>query len=438
METITKQLSAQAGCYTPAFFDMFIDTDKPATALNLQSFNDHERSVFFHEYVHFMQDFMTVCGLSNIYCLNERFRLIACDYATQNPFYVPVHIKDNKGNVLLNITLNNLSWGGMGNLPTFQINGTSTTPINYYELMFAGISPFQYVELDTDQGKLGFGKREIMESMAYILQRLCTKIDYKSPEYPYCAAEKLAQHLCHTGFEKDPYNIVALCDVALMSSNPGFMFVYYLQRIDSGDLHVGKAEDIYDDYYKQKGVCNKKVMLPMEHFEMVSQMAKKALKSYIDIPQINTHLHPWIDLVFDTGLQIRQSEKYFFLTLARMGDIMSNTLFLGILDKVGTPLMHNRNNEYGRQKSNPDYGDIFQYITALLAVENIFNGIFTCPLINFCNQSTGQTKISVNESCLHAPWKRRNDVNLCPVAMIIKHRKLAVNEPTLKPMNQNL
>lgn len=433
MKTKVKQLSATAGYYMPAFFDMFIDTDKPVESFNLMSFDENERSVFFHEYIHFLQDFMTVCGCNNIYCINERFRLIALDYATQKPFYVPVEIKDNKGNVYLNNLLNILAWGGNESFDSFVINRISINPYIDDEMQSANLNPFQCVELDTDKGLLDFGKREIMESMAYMLQKKCTIMTYLSPEYPYDSAEKLAKHICHTGFETKSENIIALCDIALMSSNPGYTFVNYLQRIESGDLKVNRAEDVYDDFYSQKGICDGKVMLPLNHFELLSDVAKAALKSYIDIAEIKVQLDAWVDLVMDTGLKARLSDPYYFLNLARAGYLMTNAYFIKMLTAVGSPLMHNKKHQYGRQKSNPDYGDVFQYLTAVSAIDNIFDGAFTCSLIHFCKQSKGKTNINVNRHCICSPWKRCKDAQLCPVAVIIKHRKLAVNKPQIKP-----
>ena len=306
------------------------------------------------------------------------------------------------------------------------------------ELKKAGISNFEYVTLETDCGQLGFGKREIMESMAYILQHLCTKMDYESPEYPYHAAEELAKFICHTGFEDNIFNIVALCDVALMTSNPGIAFITYLQRIASHDLNVIKAEDVYNDYYSRTGICNGVEMSPIEHYKMLSDWARRALKSYIDIPQISDQLNPWIDLVFDAGLQARLDDKYYFLNLGRYGYVMQNAYFIKMLNKVGSPLMQNNKNEFGRCVSNPDYGDVFQYLTAIWAIENIFNGEFECPLLNFCHQSKDQTQIVTNEKCINAPWKRCLDKDLCPVATIIKHRKLAHNEPVLIKTNNQI
>lgn len=432
METNTRKLNECGGWYMPAFFDMFVNTDKPITSLNLFSLDDNERSIFFHEYIHFMQDFMTTCGLNNIYCINEKFRLIANDYASQNPFLVPVILKDNKCNVRLNGTLNGLAWGGQNDFTILNILSIRTIPYTDEDMQTANLTPFRIVILNTNNGELGFGKREIMESMAYILQRLCTRISYFSPEYPYCSAEKVSQHLCHTGFENNLLNLVALCDVSLMSSNPGYTFIEYLNRIESGELTISVAEDVYTDFYSRNGVSNGVVMNPLDHFVSLSAYAKSALKSYIDIETINKTLYAWIDMVFDTGLNIRRNDKCFFLTLARAGYIMQNPYFLNLLATVGTPLMRNNKGAYGRCPSNPDYGDIFQYLMAVRPVYNIFYGNFKCALSDFCLQSAGHSKIKTNQYCAIAPWERRNDTDLCPVAMIIKHRKLAINEPTLR------
>lgn len=418
------------GTYQPAFFQMEVD----AGTSDHDKWSKHEWSVFFHEYVHFLQDCMTISGLNNIYCINEYIREIATNYAKKTPFYVPVQLIDNNNNVKLNRLLNNLT-AGDNRKPFSPLTVCGVDVENYTDsvLMSAGVSFIQEVVLQTNQGECRFGCREIMESMAYILQRLCTNIDYKSPEYPYCAAEKVARYYSSNGFADNMLNVLALCDIALMTSNPGAVFVDYLYQIQQGQLTVSKPEDLYDDFYAKTCCFNGTEQTVIECFKGFSERAKNALKSYVDIEYINNTLYKWIDYTFDKALKIRENDRYFFLELARGGNsLKDNKKFIEIFNSIGSPLVKNINNKYFRFPSNPDYGDTFQYLCAISTIMDIFSGEFKCSMKDFCEQSSGKTEITVNQYCNNAPWKRCGDKQLCPVALILKHRKLASNEPVLQ------
>ena len=417
------------GVYQPAFFQMEVD----AGTSDYNKWSNHEWSVFFHEYVHFLQDCMTVSGLNNIYCINEYFREIATNYAQKTPFYVPVQLIDNTNNVSLNRCINDTIFGGQGNHDILDVLNIVKDEFSNEDIKSSGINFLEIIILQTNNGECRFGLREIMESMAYILQRLCTKIDYKSPEYPYCTAEKVSKHICHNGFADDLLNIVALCDIALMTSNPGAVFVDYLYQIQQGRLTVSKPEDLYDDFYAKKCCFNGTEQTVIECFKGFSERAKNALKSYVDIEYINNTLYKWIDHTFDKALDIRENDRYFFLELARGGNsLKDNKKFIEIFNSIGSPLVKNINNKYFRFPSNPDYGDTFQYLCAISTIMDIFSGEFKCSMKDFCEQSSGKTEITVNQYCNNAPWKRCGDKQLCPVALILKHRKLASNEPVLQ------
>ena len=59
---IYKQPSGNAGEYYPAFFEMRLKVD---SMIDLNTCSDSDFALFFHEYVHFLQDLMTTYGLTN-------------------------------------------------------------------------------------------------------------------------------------------------------------------------------------------------------------------------------------------------------------------------------------------------------------------------------------------------------------------------------------
>lgn len=433
MKRNTKKFNKTLGCYYPSFFSIEADISASMSNLRIEDLCHYEQSVLFHEYVHFMQDFMTTSGLNNIYCINESFREIATNYATQDPFLVPVVWSSNQNNVRLNNTLNQVVSGGDDDYIYLNIIDISTHSYNDEDLNAINHPAINQICLHTNNGTLLFGEREISESMAFILEQLCTRDYAPSPEYPYRAAEKVVKFVCHNGFEDNLLNILALCDISLMTLNPGDFFYNCINQIAKGTLHISRPEDLYDYFYNLMGAVNdNNVVTTFQFFVDRANLAKVALKSYINQPQINATLYPWIDMVFDKGIDIRQHDRYFFIKLARNGYIIQNQIFAKLFNAVGSPLIQNNQGEFGRFPSNPDYGDVFQYITAVRAVYEMFYGIFTCSLIDFCMQSIGQTNIQINSYCIGAPWRRCTDQNLCPVAMLLRHRNLARNIPTLR------
>lgn len=434
MKRRTKKFNQTLGCYSPSFFMMEADINSSMSNLDITAISNYEQSVFFHEYIHFMQDFMTTSGLNNIYCINESFKEIATNFAIQNPFLVPVIWDGNHNNIRLINAINHIVSGGDDDYDCLNIISISKIAHNDNDLIAANHPPINRIYLQTNNGSLLFGEREISESMAFLLEKLCTRDYAPSPEYPYCAAEKVAKFICHNGFEQDLINILALCDISLMTLNPGEYFYDCITQISNGTLSLSKIEDLYDDFYNRMGKDNNnQIITTLQYFEERSNHAKKELKSYIDIPQINATLYPWIDLVFGTGVSIRKHDRYFFINLARHGYFIQNPIFAKFLNTVGSPIIKNGRGEFGRFPSNPDYGDVFQYLAAVEPVYEIFYGNFICTMIDFCEQSKENSKIKVNQYCIGSPWRRCNDADLCPVAMIMKHRKLAINEPTLRP-----
>lgn len=64
-----KELNQTLGFYTPAFFKIYIETVNPIYPKQLLG---KEQATFIHEYSHFIQDFTTLYGLSNIMIISGK------------------------------------------------------------------------------------------------------------------------------------------------------------------------------------------------------------------------------------------------------------------------------------------------------------------------------------------------------------------------------
>lgn len=86
---IYKQPSGNAGEYYPAFFEMRLKVD---SMIDLNICSDSDFSLFFHEYVHFLQDLMTTYGLTNCYYVGEYIQSTVNDiyqHETEGKIEVP-------------------------------------------------------------------------------------------------------------------------------------------------------------------------------------------------------------------------------------------------------------------------------------------------------------------------------------------------------------
>lgn len=430
-----QSLNTSDGMYRPAFFRIYLDVDTSLTATIPSDWDKETQSVFFHEYIHFLQDISTFAGLNNIYCISEYVKLVATKYANQNPFELPVVLEDNTCLVRLNNTINDQTAGDSWPYAQLSLYGTFTEEYTDDDLKNAGINSLSNILLLNTERDYKFGRREIMESMAYILQKECSDWSVPPLDYPYSAAEKVTRLLLSDEFADDCYNIIALCDISLMTSNPCYSFTCFLDMIKTGKWKVQKAEDIYDNFYKSQSKGCFGIGSPISHYRKFVEVVRKSLKDYIDQEQISAHLNQWIDLVIDEGLNIRLNEKYFFIELARSKEILGYEKFVSLFKHIGSPLIENKNHEFCRFPSSPDYGDNVQYLMAIETLLYIFKyGKTQCKLKDFCRNSLkNNSNLIINEQCDTSPWNKFGESpECCPVSFLFHHRKLAINPPTLR------
>lgn len=415
-----RKLNAALGYYWVSFFHIHLCVNESIVNKRFNEWSPFVQSVFFHEYIHFLQDISTICGLQKIYCLNEYCKYVAEISRKEGSVKVPVVI-DNKYNVALNWEIF-LSQVGSNILPDkadeFSLCGYERKKYEVKTPHKEKLDNIQQIFLLTNHGEVQFGSCAIKESMAYLLQRKCTEMKYLSPEFPYCAAEKLAQFVCPEVFSNSEENLIALCDASLSTYEPGKAFVYILEQIKEGNFIVNKPEDIIE-YVYQLGDKNQNADAA---FEQSFKLAEESLKSYIDIEQINVTLYPTIDRMLNMAKKIRKQHLSVFLDLAKCGKILENKLFRTILKSIGSPMISTENGELSHIPSNASNNDELIYFMAIQQILTIFfDGSKTCRLKPFCEKSY----MNVDERCNEAPWTRCQDKNLCPVALILRHRKLS-------------
>ena len=418
------------GSYTPSFFEMYVNT--PSDDLTITNLSPKDRTTFFHEYIHFMQDFSTMIGLNNLYIHSEYIHsVVNRAYNTGGRFSVPVPIDDNLDMVQLNKHISNLVNGDATSITPFQIKSLRIEQSQIF-ITNPYLPKIESCFIETFNGDYCvFGAIAIMESMAYLMEQLCAPNDYeKSPEFPYDSAEKVAQFLAPE-IAGDKMIILALCDVSLQVSNPGVFFIQALHNIHKKNWAINKPEDIYDFLYNElhmKNVQTKQVQPFIDCFEEKVNHVMDLIKTYLKDLQSVQAFYTWIDNLRNFAIDWRKNRPYYLLQMASCNDLLKNSQWGELIHKVGSPLICNEKGNYFKIPSSTSNGDMdVEYFRAIREIEKLFEfGQKQCTMMSWCHHSPGSTP---NDLCEYAPWEKCKEERLCPYAFLWKHWKLASYEP---------
>jgi hypothetical protein len=275
-----------------------------------------------------------------------------------------------------------------------------------------------------EENSVSFGALSIMENMAYLMEQMICKEYETSPDYPYSFAEKIVEFL-YPEFGRNKLNVLALCDSSLLYSNPGKVFVQYLQEMKFDGWLPTKPEDVYDQILPSKITLNGgSVEIPIEdNFKQLSEIVRNQVKGYFNDPEFD-NIRTWIDQLVYKGQKARFKDKYFILDIAR-GDL---EVFKDFVKKFGTPLISNSEGECTLvYPENPDGVEI-GYFYAIGQIISFFeSGNPKCELINICTRYGN----GIDNRCNTDPWDRCRDEFLCPYAMLWNHWGLSDFKPKI-------
>lgn len=410
-----KPLNSTIGCYFPAFFEMNLDI---YGNMDVNKLKEKQFALFLHEYTHFMQDVSTYYGLSNLFTVNEVIKSMHLNLTTSLPnggkFNPPVGIMQNNSILKANIQLKNLTLGLIDGIPCFDVKKVESkkeaVPNNQF------VKQIDKVYVTTTKGEhFQFGALAIMENMAYLMEQLCVSECELSPDYPYSAAEKVANFIAPV-FAKDKLMVLALCDVALQSSNPGHYFCDTLYLISNGTIKYSKQEDVYDDFYSRQLVTYHSSTIP-NNFGQFRKMADTIIdqeKKFIATPGLSV-FWKWLENAINYSYDLRLNHRYFLLEIARAGNARMSRIFADYLNAVGSPLMMNKCGKFYCIPSTNIPGNGMCYYRAMRQVYNLLaGGKKKCDMKDWCRQS----QIKVDCRCNRKPWEHLKNQNKCPYAVI--------------------
>lgn len=422
---MTLKLKRELGSYMPSFFTMKLSFPFPSGAMPYERLDEKNLSVFTHEYIHFLQDLSTFVGLNNAYVYSECIHGFVTHIYTKPKglFEVPITLPYNYGNIDLNKFINIESIGTIDEINNFfLIRIKKRLSKIHYDNPF--VKNFTNIILVSAKGdNVVFGSRAIMESMAYIIESSISIGSVAAQDYPYHAAEMVVDQI-YPEFGEDKLRIIALCDMSLQFSEAGKIFVQTLETFKKNCFLPENANDIIDYFYENQCVQmgqNQKIDYGLLNMGL---MVGERLKLYLN----DRHFKPFHNVIHKLigfGINERLTNRYFMLDIVRNGYILDNPLMKMYIQKVGTPIIVDSNEDYwivppiGR--SINDY-----WLEYFPAIEQIYKclgeGQDICEMYSWCEKSK---QTAEDDRCVNEPWSRCRDAYLCPYAMLWRHWNLS-------------
>lgn len=419
-----KQWSSdELGSYSPAFFKMHVKVDGE---IDLNSMSPKEFSVFFHEYIHFIQDFTTAAGCRRIYVYGEYIRQCVKQItAGQRRFDVPIDVTELENNVTPNVELLDRLDGDSTEMSVVVIKDVDTITEEVEDKDGNKLS-FESLFITTmGDMPISVGTYAIKESMAYLVEQLCTSDHVNSKDFPYNIARKITDF--KLGKDRiDNEILLALCDVSLLTSNPGITFYRLINMMIDGVLVVNKPEDVYDYFYQCNSITydTGQVVTSITDYLQSAYWALTTLKQYYSLKRLQD-LNEWLEKVFAIGVAFRMNRPYFMIEMARGAKDKRNGVLQFFAKEIGSPLIENNQGEMFKLEL-PNGVPPTEYLYVLSQIYNLFKfGVKSCTLKPWCVLKPGQPLAPADDRCDNAPWSRCRDTNLCPYALFWHHRKLS-------------
>lgn len=420
-------MEEELGSYIPAFFKMNVKVDG---TIDLNQMTPIDFSVFFHEYIHFIQDFTTAAGCRKIYVYGEYIRQCVSQITSGlKSFDVPIVVPEFENNVMPNVQLLDRLEGDTGEMSVMVIRELDTLEDEVINKDGQKLS-FESVFVTTvGDMPISIGTYAMKESMAYLVEQLCTSDHVKSPDFPYNVARLIADY--ELGENKlDNMFLLAMCDVSLLTSNPGLTFYRYTKMIKDKTLVITKPEDIYDYFYNSKSVVfgTGQIVLSISDYIQSACLALSTVQQYYALDSLRD-LNEWLGKVFSLGVAFRMQRPYFMLEMARGAKDKNNGVLQFFAKEIGSPLMENNQGQMFKLNLSggvppSEYAYVLQQIYLLFK-----KGEKRCKLKEWCVKTPGTPEAPADDRCDSAPWSRCGDKNLCPYALFWYHRKLSGFSP---------
>lgn len=409
--------SSILGFYSQSAFRIGIETN-----LAFMNMNEKDYSILAHEYMHFLQDITTSYGAFCAYSISEYIKSVADSIreSKDGTIKIPYTPEPGDDNVFANYYVRSLTYGDYNEIKSVS---ELIELRNLQEALESkDLDSFPVIELLLKDGEgnpktVYLGACAVMESLAYMMERFIAPLSLPSPDYPYAIVEKIVE-MIYPEFGNDVLNVIALCDVSLLTSSPGHTLVCYLVQFKEDAWLPNQPEDVYDKVlaggFKVQGSepCTRTFE---EEMNEMCRLSIESVNSYF-APEL-VRYRKWIKETFTRGFELRSKKPTFMLDIARDGDIRNNRILKYLIEEyLGTPIITNPWGEATIKSPAVPFDSDFFLFPAIGEVMKLFeSGICKCSLKECCARLDGPG----DDKCDSEPWSHEvRKEKPCPYSLL--------------------
>ncbi|MDF2188297.1 hypothetical protein [Paraflavitalea sp. CAU 1676] len=400
------------GTYKPTMFSILINDEQILNEKN--QIKEEFSSIFFHEYIHYLQDFLTSFGLRNIASLLSEYSQINHEiiHSPQPSFSVPFTSK--LPHVQVETELFRLLWGTseLGNddrdfvVVGMDLEAFTLNPKLNHELVSIRILYTDNFEEDA----FYLGAVHFLENMTDLLVRRNYLAD-ETVIFPYKVIEKLTRSIFISGNFSDR-NLILIMEAALESHDPArYYFEFHLFCINNNfsfdELSINKFKATYSISWKGH-------KFKFDNFYFANAITTRKGFEAIFIHDKLVKLKEWAQSIIGNSIKVKRS-KFSFVELLDYGTepkILARRVNR-FVRALGTPIITDKNgNTYVIPPKNSPVHDHMIY---LLGIEAVIIALREshCTIYPYCSsKAAGQPDIT-DESCKKSPWDRAKKEPLC-------------------------
>lgn len=416
-----------AGSYLLGFMCMQINTNEELSDLNmLLTSNKRLMSTFFHEYIHFLQNFTSTSGLySSIFSSQYIEHAVAqVKNETVTPIKLPLSPEDSF-NLKAKYDLNSIYKGEAKSIDKLKYNEYFGRNITIIPSIGRSLNIIKYevnVTCHDTRRELNyhFGATALKEYVAHTLQNYLLAVQH--PDAPYLLAELI--------LEKELPNLidqklkVVLCDASLMVYHPADFFFKSIERLKQAqDNYPKEPKEFYNFLFKDLSFSGPQGTF--SDWKSLLQDSQETLKKeYENIfgSEIFQNELSWIKQIIDEAFKLRIANPTFLLNLIDDSGSLTND-FKHVVSKMGTPYFINSNAYAGFIPPSSLKGNMPEQPYLLYAASTILKRLYTtqsrCDMYDFCSKSF-KSDDPTSADCFQNPFLKVKEKQLCPFSQISK------------------
>lgn len=404
------------GTYKPTLFSLNIN--KKDVLDDTKRIKDEYGNIFFHEYIHYLQDILTSFGLRNIAKLVREFSVVNHEIIVLRQSFFTIPFKSANKGILLEAELFRLIWGTQ-ELDNDDRDFEVIRIESQLYLLNPALSNHSLISVNilyrdnSEEDAFYLGAIHFMESMAHILER-SFDVSQEATSFPYKVIQKITKAVFDKGNFSDR-NLILIIEAALESHDPAnYYYSFYQFCMQYNRDFDEETILLFRDGYRM--TWDNTVYRYSTFYYTNATLARDAFKAMFNHEKLQS-LNRWGKLLLANAIKIKRSGFSFTELLATNGDrekVIKNTSRL--IRRLGTPIMSDRN--YGIFLSSPDNNipeNEMIYLLGIEAVLNILNGETFCSVIPYCSNGQGGADIT-DRHCYATPWERTKTDPLCLLA----------------------